>query len=149
MVVNTPDMTETLLRSMIISGTWTPIMTPVHSTINLIAWAVNVESYSLCHCDTSLVRDLIISIIIPSSISLPTSAIYSFPWYFILVTKSHAAASDVISPSGPRVSFRHADGQIPLLIHTPLRIPLEYLSCTFMITLLRCDGWCNQSILRR
>ena len=29
--VNTPDMTETTLRSMIISGTWISIMTPVRS----------------------------------------------------------------------------------------------------------------------
>ena len=29
---NTPDMIETPLRSMIISGTWIPIMTPMHST---------------------------------------------------------------------------------------------------------------------
>ena len=29
---NTPDMVETPLRPMIISGTWMPIMTPVHST---------------------------------------------------------------------------------------------------------------------
>ena len=29
---NTADMVETPLRPMIISGTWMPIMTPVHST---------------------------------------------------------------------------------------------------------------------
>jgi hypothetical protein len=33
---------------------------------------------------------------------------------------------DVISPSGPFVSLRHADEQIPLLIHMPQTIPLEY-----------------------
>ena len=34
-VGNTPDMDETPLRPMIISGTWTPIMTPVYSTKQL------------------------------------------------------------------------------------------------------------------
>jgi hypothetical protein len=30
-----------------------------------------------------------------------------------------------ISPSGPRVSFHHAEEQIPLLMHTPQHTPLE------------------------
>ncbi len=46
------------------------------------------------------------------------------------------AASDVISPSGPRVSFRHAEEQILLLIHSPQAIPLEYLKDTFQTTRL-------------
>ena len=37
----------------------------------------------------------------------------------------------------------------PALIHTPQHIPLDYLSYTCMVTLLRCDGGCNQRILRR
>ena len=52
----------------------------------------------------------------------------------------YAALLDETSPSGPRVSFRHADEQIPLSIHTPQHITFAYLSNTFMITLLRCDG---------
>jgi hypothetical protein len=41
------------------------------------------------------------------------------------------AASDVISPSGPRVSFRHAEEQISLLVHTPQHTPTEYLKTPF------------------
>jgi hypothetical protein len=41
------------------------------------------------------------------------------------------AASDVISPSGPGVSFYHAEEQIPLLVHTPQHTPLEYLKTPF------------------
>ena len=43
---------------------------------------------------------------------------------------SHMLASfiDAISRSGPRVSIRHSDGQIPLSIHMPQHIPSEYLS---------------------
>jgi hypothetical protein len=51
-----------------------------------------------------------------------------------LVTR--CVASDVISPSGPRVSFRHAKEQILLLIHSPQAIPLEYLKDTFQTTRL-------------
>ena len=78
----TPDMTETPLRSMTNNGIWKPMMTPVLPRINFIAWTINVESYSLCHCDTRLVRDLVIGIIIPSSISLPTSATLLVPLIF-------------------------------------------------------------------
>ena len=39
---------------------------------------------------------------------------------------------DVISPSGPRVSFRHVEEQILILIHTPqpifIGIPDQHLS---------------------
>jgi hypothetical protein len=44
------------------------------------------------------------------------------------------------SLSGPRVSIRHADGQILLLVHMPQPTPLEYLKYTFSVTLLWCDG---------
>jgi hypothetical protein len=40
-------------------------------------------------------------------------------------------ASDVISSSVPRVYFRHADEQIPLLVHTPQPSPLEYVKTPF------------------
>jgi hypothetical protein len=53
-----------------------------------------------------------------------------------------------ISPSGPKVSSRHADEQIPLLMHTPQPAPLETRETPFLVTLLHCDGWCNQSLLR-
>jgi hypothetical protein len=48
---------------------------------------------------------------------------------------------DVISPSGPRVSFRHTDEQILILIlvRMPQPTPSEYLINTYMITPLWCD----------
>jgi hypothetical protein len=46
-------------------------------------------------------------------------------WYSIPVTLSHVATLDGISLSGPRVSFHHAEEQIPLLMHTPQHTPLE------------------------
>jgi hypothetical protein len=43
---------------------------------------------------------------------------------------SHALhnSMDVISPSGPRVSFHHVDEQILISIHTPQATPSEYMS---------------------
>jgi hypothetical protein len=38
-----------------------------------------------------------------------------------------------LSPSGPRVSIRHADGQILLLVHRPQHTPLSYLRDTFSV----------------
>ena len=43
--------------------------------------------------------------------------------------------SDVISPSGPSVSFRHADEQILIVIQSPQTTPLEYLKDTFQTSL--------------
>jgi hypothetical protein len=51
-----------------------------------------------------------------------------------------ASFVNVISLSGSRVPIHHADGQIPMLMHTPQHTPLEHLSNTFMLTLLRCAG---------
>jgi hypothetical protein len=75
-------------------------------------------SYSLCFCDTCNIRDLIVGISIPSSISLPT----------LLFTRSR----DILSPRPSHMLqhwmnltewaqsiFHHADEQIPLLMHTP------------------------------
>jgi hypothetical protein len=39
----TPDISETPIRSRIISGTWMPIMTHVHLWRSFVAWTVNVD----------------------------------------------------------------------------------------------------------
>jgi hypothetical protein len=53
-----------------------------------------------------------------------------------------------LSLSGPRVSIRHVDGQIPLLVHRPQPTPLAYSRDTFSVTQLCDDGWYNQSSLK-
>jgi hypothetical protein len=47
--------------------------------------------------------------------------------------RGHVLASSYmqLSPSGPRVSIRHVDGQILLFVHTPLTTPLAYPRDTF------------------
>jgi hypothetical protein len=62
-------------------------------------WTINVESYSLCYFDTRLVRNVIIDIIMRSSISLLTRLFNLFPVWF-----QPYDLLDVILPSGPRVS---------------------------------------------
>ena len=52
------------------------------------------------------------------------------------MTLSCAAASDVISLSGPRVSICHADEQILILIQSPQHTPLENLSYAFQTPIL-------------
>jgi hypothetical protein len=68
---------------------------------------------------------------------------------------------NVISPSGPRVSFCHVEEQIPLLMHMPQPTPLEYLKKPFSVTLygmtvdalklsrevvIRYDSWSNDYV---
>jgi hypothetical protein len=48
------------------------VMTPVHSRRSFVIEPQTSMSYSLCFCDTYNIRDLIVGITIPSSISLPT-----------------------------------------------------------------------------
>jgi hypothetical protein len=71
-----------------------------------------------CFYDTCNIQDLIIGIIIPSSISLPTLPFTHF---------RDIPSLDVISTSGPRVPFGHTEEQIPLLMHTSQPTLLEYL----------------------
>ena len=85
--VNKIDMTETFLRSIINSGIWRSVMTPIYSTMNLvIVWTINVVTNSLCltifYC--SEIRSSVSTI--PCSISLPTSTLLLVLWYDILVT---------------------------------------------------------------
>jgi hypothetical protein len=57
---------------MIINWIWISMMIPVHSRSTSVIKPQTSISYSLCFCDTCNIRDLIIGISIPSSISLPT-----------------------------------------------------------------------------
>ena len=101
---NNAYMIETLLRSIISSGTWRSILTPTHSTMTpVIVRTFNACNYIPLSLDILHVRDSIIGISIPSLISLSTCTLFSFPWYNILVIKSLACKLiNVISPRGPR-----------------------------------------------
>jgi hypothetical protein len=127
---NTPDITETPLGWMIISGTRMSIMTHVHSWRTFVVEPQTSISYSLCFCDTCNIRDLIIGIFIHSSISLPT---LPFIRSVIFNSRDLVTCCNIgwISASGPRVSFRHVEEQILLLVHTPQPTPLEYPKTPF------------------
>src|SRR3954466_69550 len=78
---NNADMIDTLLRSIISSGTWRSILTPTHSTMT---FPVIVGTFYACILiplfhDILHVRDSIIGISIPSLISLLTCTLFSFP----------------------------------------------------------------------
>ena len=124
-------MIETPLRSMINSGTWMPIMTPVHST-NKTSLNHNIDSYSFRYSDTYLIRDLIVDILhvmfnlVTDKNSSTRSRDLPSPW------PSHTLGSfmDEISPSGPRVSLHYVDERIPLLttrLNISLRLPKRHL----------------------
>src|SRR4051812_4595373 len=74
---NTPVMTEMRLRSMIISGTWKPIMTPVHSgyqhRLDLTSYIIPFVS------DTGLFRDSINDILCLVQSRSEQILIHSFP----------------------------------------------------------------------
>lgn len=125
---NTPDMVEISLKPIIISGSWMPMMTHVHSTRIFVVELLNIESNSLCYYDALLVRDLINDITISCSISLPTSITFTHSKICHprdLVTR--CSFMDVMSPSGPRVSLHHTEEQIPLLTHRCSTCPSKYL----------------------
>ena len=88
------------LRPMINSGTWMPIMTPVHSGSNRLN-RTRCMPFPLS-CDTRLVQDSINRIQCISSILLPTNLYSLVPWYSSL-WPSHTLRSfmDAISPSWP------------------------------------------------
>src|ERR1041385_3110632 len=96
---NTPFMTEMRLRSMIISGTWMPIMTPMHSGYQ---HRLDLTSYSIPFVsDTGLLRDSIndiLCLVQPRSeqIEIPRSRDIN---PCDLVTR--CSFIDGISPSGP------------------------------------------------
>ena len=103
--VNKMDMTETLLRSIIISGIWRSIMTPTYSTMNKWSCEPLLHDQFLLSRDILLVRDPIIWY----QPYLVRSRYWQVLFYsFCDITFSwtiHVLASyvNVISPRGPRV----------------------------------------------
>ena len=114
----------------------------------VIVWTFNVITKSFCLVIFYLSEIRSSVSIITSSILLPTSTLYSFrditsSW------ASHVLASDVnvISPRGPRVYLSvirmdksHSWSRAST---NNFRVP----NYTFIVTLLRCDVWWNQSTL--
>jgi hypothetical protein len=111
-------------------------------------WTINIESYSHCYFDTRLVRDLIIGIIISSSISLPTRLlkssrdipsswpIHTLHLYGCNLTKW--VRSIYSSRGWTNTDLDTYASAYPFGIHVK----------TFMIIMLRYDGWCTQGSLR-
>ena len=146
---NTPDITETPLQRMIISGTWMAMMTPVHSRRSFV-----VEP------QTSILIPFAYMILAMSEIwsSVSEYLVRSrFRHYYFTRSRdlssqwpSHKLRNlDVISPSGPRVSLHHLEWTILYLDPSPQPTSLKYPRHTFMTTLLQCGVWCSQSIPRR
>ena len=118
-------MTEMRLRSMIISGTWMPIVTPVHSGYQ---HRLDLTSYSISFVsDTGLVRDSINDILSLVQPRYKKILIHSFPWYSS-PWPSHTLRSfmDGISPSGPEyLSITWID-KSRSCNNTPQHISTEY-----------------------
>ena len=113
-------------------------------------WTIKrLHNYSLCLTisDSSKVRSQVSPYLVSSL--LLTNPVYSL---CVIATSwsNHAPAGSVtIPPSGPQ-SIYPSHGQTNPAIDqshqpTPFRYPRRY---TFMIALLRCDGWCSQSTLQ-
>jgi hypothetical protein len=120
-------MFQTLPR--LLSGKWSSIRSGHPWWSLLFPWR-NLSlpqtsmSYSFCFCDTCNIRDLIIGIPIPSSISLLTllftrSCDILSPW------PSHMLQHWMNLTEWAQSIFYHADEQISLLMHSPLPTPLE------------------------
>ena len=134
------DITETPLWSMIISGIWKPIMTPVSPRINfsIEPQASNLNPFVSRYYSSSETWSSVSRYLVQSR--------YWWTWF----TRSHDITSswpshmfanfiDVISPSGPSSIFPSLGWTNPDLDHTPQHNPLAYLRGTFMITQLWCD----------
>src|SRR3954452_2793568 len=85
----------------------------------MIERTINIRYQFPLSRDSLLIRDLIIGISIPSSISLLISTLYSFHDTTSLVTYSHACKpiGCHFTERAQSISICHVDGQIPLLIH--------------------------------
>jgi hypothetical protein len=105
-------------------------------------------SYFFCFYDTCNIRDLIVGISIPSSILLPT---LSFTRSVIFHPHDLVTCCNIgwnltewaqsIFPSRGRTN--------PALDVYASTYSIGNPRDTFSVTLLRCDGWCNQSFLRK
>ena len=132
-----------------------PILTPTYSTKFLIDWTtmpeiLNLVYDSLCLTDIQFARDLIVDISISSSISLPgkfSLLVHNIgsPW----LTLNHMVATFLMLyyREGPEISTPSHGGTNPTLDSChPTTYHRRYLKATFIITQLRSDVWCPQSI---
>lgn len=114
----------------------------------VIAWTINVVTNSFCLAIFYLseIRSSVSTI--PSSISLPTSTLYSFRDMTFL-WPSHVLASDinVIHREGPEYISPSSGWTNPTLDPRASTNTFQVPNDTFIITLLRCDVWWNQSTL--
>ena len=145
-------MIETPLRSIITSGIWISIMTPVHSSniidrLNLdVCYPIPfVSRYITCLRSDRRYP-------IPSSISFPASTLYSFRNTISLWSNSSItclqASRMLCYRVGPENIFPPRGWTNPSLdTCNPTSNFQRHLSNTFMITQLRSDVWCPQSIL--
>jgi hypothetical protein len=142
-------MIETPLRSMINNGIWKAMLIPVPS-MNIIVDPKNIESYSLYFIIPSLseIWSSISPYCVPSCYRQTSLLVLMTLYSRDLVTRLQASWMQ-LSPSGLRVSIRHADVQIPLLIHTPQHTSLKYMRYTYYITYLQSNHWCSQGILQK
>ena len=122
-------MIETSLRSIIISGTWMSVMTPTHSTKIVDRLNLNVRTLFPLSRDTLLVRDQITSItylvLSRSRQVLFTHTVIQYPCdrtHRSLACKHRGCC---VTEWAQRISFRHVDGQIPVLIHATPRVLSE------------------------
>ena len=146
---NTPDMIKIPLRSMVNYAAWSQHkLSPMFSRQH--RWTIKrLHTYSLCHTipDSSKVR----SPVSPYHVStlLPTNPVYSSCVIFhpseqvtcwpAISMKTYRVGPEYLSSHGqtnPTIDQSHQP--------TPFKHPRWY---TFMIALLRRDGWCSQSTL--
>src|SRR3989337_4595858 len=104
-------MTKTYLRSITNSGTWMLILVPTYSTKIFIGQTVMTTYVIPFVIGMLLVRDSIVGIFVPSSISLPAS-LFTGSVIHHLVTQSLVIclqAHDVYYREGPPMPLRYSE----------------------------------------
>jgi hypothetical protein len=105
-------------------------------------------SYSFCLCDTCNIRGLIVGISIPSSISLPT---LPFTRSVIFHPRDLVTCCNIgwNLTEWAQSIFPSRERKNPALDVYTSTYSIGNPRDTFSVTLLRCDGWYNQSFLRK
>jgi hypothetical protein len=105
-------------------------------------------SYSHCFSDTCNIRDLIVGISIPSSISLP---ILPFTRSVIFHPRDLVTCCNIgWNLTEWAQSIFPSRGWINVALDAyASTYSIGNRRDTFLVTLLRCDGWCNQSFLQK
>ena len=97
--------------------------------------------------DILLIRDSIIGISIPSSISLPISTLFSFPWYEIPCDLSCLQANWMsFHWEGPEYIYPSFGWTNPTLDPWASTLTFIIPNATFITTQLRSGVWCHRSI---